>query len=72
MIRSRLPADADAEKLRNAVEEGASLSLASNCILDPPKSVETPLNIAFMHDHQLLLLSRTGRSQHVTPYKKES
>lgn len=50
MLRSRLPADADAEQLRNAVEEGASLSPASNCILDPPKSVKPPSNIAVMHD----------------------
>lgn len=57
MIESRLPADADAEQPRNAVEEGASSPLASDCIFDPSTIAQSPLSLVPMHGRQSLLLN---------------
>lgn len=48
MIRSRLPADADVEKQRNALKEGASSLLSSNRIIDPPRLVQNILRALYL------------------------
>lgn len=55
MIESRLSADANAEQPRNAVEEGVSSPLTSDCIFNPSKLVQIPLSLVLMHGRESLL-----------------